>query len=140
MKLYTVSCVNNNICDCMKEYLLRLVLISLVITMYFIDTGEVKPVVRGSTDSIVILPLNEGTQFTLFSSSVDNVGNRQPLTQSMQDSVYLEFPIVGIQCPDDCSGNGNCTLFGDCVCENGHYGDNCSQSTLICNKCMYIHL
>ena len=85
------------------------------------------PVVRGSTDNVVILPLNEGTQFTLFTSSVDYVGNREPLAESMQAYTTLDFPISIIMCPNNCSNNGNCTIFGDCLCEAGFYGSDCSQ-------------
>lgn len=85
------------------------------------------PVVSGSTNDVVILPLSEGTRFTLFSSSVDNVGNRRPLRNAMQDYVQLDFPIVLATCPSNCSSNGNCTVFGDCLCEDGFYGSDCSQ-------------
>ena len=89
---------------------------------------EITPVVRGSTNDIVILPLNDGgTEFRLATSSVDNVGNRRLLTESMQDSVLLNFPIIEIQCPNNCSDRGNCTVFGICVCEPGSYGSGCGQ-------------
>lgn len=91
------------------------------------DGNEVIPVVTGSRDDVAILPLSQGTQFTLFTTPVDNVGNRKPLEVSMQDSIEIEFPIVIATCPNNCSGNGNCTVFGDCVCDDGFYGNNCSE-------------
>ena len=89
--------------------------------------GAIRPVIRGSVDDVVILPLSEGTQFTLFSSSIDNVGNRGPLDSAMLSYVTLEFPIERASCPNNCSNSGNCTVFGDCVCEEGYYGSDCSQ-------------
>ncbi len=98
----------------------------LLINCYFLDGNEV-PVVTGSRDNIAILPLSQGSHFILFSSPVDNVGNRKPLERAMQDLVEIHFPIVVIPCPNNCSNNGNCTAFGDCVCEDGYYGSNCSE-------------
>ena len=39
----------------------------------------------------------------------------------------LNFPIIEIQCPNNCSDRGNCTVFGICVCEPGNYGSDCGQ-------------
>ena len=81
----------------------------------------------GSKDNVAILPLSQGTHFTLFSAPVDNVGNRKPLEVAMAEAVEVEFNVVIPTCPNNCSGNGNCTTYGDCVCEDGFYGINCSE-------------
>lgn len=91
---------------------------------------EAVPVVSGSVNDIVILPLSEETQFTLFTSSVDNVGNRRPLRSAMRDYIQLDFPVVFAMCPRNCSNNGNCSVFGDCLCEDGFYGSDCSQGKI----------
>lgn len=83
--------------------------------------------VTGTKDDIAILPLTQGSQFRLFSSSVDYVGNREPLAASMQDFVDLDFPVILATCANNCSNHGNCTVFGDCICEEGFYGENCSE-------------
>ena len=74
----------------------------LLINCYFLDGNEV-PVVTGSRYNIAILPLSQGSRFTLFSSPVDNVGNRKTLERAMQDLVEIHFPIVVIPCPNNCS-------------------------------------
>lgn len=79
-------------------------------------------------EDVFILPLSQVTQYTLFTSSVDYVGNRKPLNEAVLDFVEFDFPIVIDLCINNCSGNGNCTLFGNCLCEDGYFGNDCSQS------------
>ena len=98
------------------------------------DGSEIIPVATETSSDIVILPLSRGTQFTFLSSPVDNVGNRKTLKQAMRDLARLDFPIVMATCPNNCSDNGNCTVFGDCVCEDGFYGSDCSQGVFPCTQ------
>lgn len=81
----------------------------------------------GTKEDVLLLPIDEGTQFSLISSPEDNVGNRKPLEVAMQQVVVLDFPIMLATCPSNCSSNGNCTVFGDCICDEGFYGFDCSQ-------------
>lgn len=116
------------------------------------DGNEIVPVATETSSDIVILPLSRGTQFALLSSPVDNVGNRKTLKQAMRDLARLDFPIVVAACPNNCSDNGNCTVFGDCVCEDGFYGSICSQGACThallqlqlsdnnYTKCFYCHV
>ncbi len=92
-----------------------------------VDTSEFIPLALGTVDDVVLLQLDKGTNFTLFSSSVDNVDNRLPFQVAMEQHTQLNFPVVMVTCPEDCNGNGNCTVFGDCVCQEGFYGNDCSQ-------------
>lgn len=85
------------------------------------------PVVSRTSNDIVLLPLEEGTQFSFISTAVDNVGNRKPLDEAMEDVMEFDFPVILATCPSNCSDNGNCTTFGFCICEDGYYGDDCSQ-------------
>lgn len=98
---------------------------------FYVPGGEVVPIASGSQNDIAILPLSQGTRFMLFTSPVDNVGNRETLESAMQDLVLLDFPIILATCPNNCSNNGNCTVFGDCLCEDGFYGMNCSEGIYV---------
>ena len=96
--------------------------------LFILGGNKIVPIVSGTKNDIVLLPLGESTQFSLLSTAVDNVGNRKPLGVAMQDIQELDFPIVIATCPNDCTNNGNCTVFGNCICEDGFYGSDCSQS------------
>ena len=85
------------------------------------------PVAISFRDNLIILPLCEEIEFKLFVSAVDNVGNRRPLEESIQDIVTFQFPLDLVMCPNNCSNNGNCTVFGNCQCSLGLYGDDCSR-------------
>ena len=101
--------------------------VTLCVCINFPGGNELVSVVSGTRNDIVILPLSEETEFTFFSSPVDNVGNRRALQSAVQDASQLTFPIVFATCPNNCSNNGNCTVFGDCVCDSGFYGGDCSE-------------
>ena len=92
-----------------------------------IGNGETVPVALGVKNDVVLLQLDEGTSFTFFSSPVDNVDNRAPLQVAMEGLTMLNFPIMLASCPNSCSGSGNCTVYGDCICNDGFYGSDCSQ-------------
>ena len=77
-----------------------------------------------------MLPLSPGSEYTIFASTVDNVGNRRSILEDMQNVMRIDFPIVEVPCPSDCSNRGNCTQFGTCQCDEGFYGPDCSQGIL----------
>lgn len=72
--------------------------LSFLCIMNFPGGNEVVPVVSGVKNDIVILPLSGETEFTFFSSSVDNVGNRRPLQSAVQDTVQLNFNSISPLC------------------------------------------
>ena len=105
----------------------------MLIMNFFSNTenGETVPVALGVKNDVVLLQLDEGISFTFFSSPVDNVDNREPLQVALEGLTMLNFPIMLASCPNNCSGNGNCTVYGDCICNDGSYGSDCSQGESI---------
>lgn len=90
-----------------------------------------QPVLLGTTEDLVILPLSQGSQHQLFASAVDNVGNRQPIGMGTpENAIVIDIPIVQVQCPNNCSLKGNCTALGVCLCQSGYYGNDCSLGNL----------
>ena len=96
-------------------------------------TGDMRaqPLVTGSQDSIAILNLAPGSQYRLFASAVDNVGNQRPSQELIADSLLVDFPISQALCVNNCSNRGSCTTFGTCDCSQGFYGSDCSRG-IIC--------
>ena len=68
-----------------------------------IGGDEIEPVALGTKNDVVLLPLDQGSEFTLFSSSVDNVDNRKPFVVSMEDSMEIRFPVIVVTCTNNCS-------------------------------------
>ena len=93
-------------------------------------SGDIHPIITGLTDDVFILPNSQATRSTFFASSVDNVGNRKPLSEAMLNSVTFDFPVVIGICSNNCSGNGNCTAFGNCICDEGYFGNDCGQGKI----------
>lgn len=81
----------------------------------------------GTKNDVVLLQREEGTSFTLVTSSVDNVDNRKPLRLAMEEPIEINFPIMMASCPNNCSDSGTCTVYGDCICDDGFYGTDCSD-------------
>ena len=88
---------------------------------------EVQPLVLGTRDDVAVLGLSPGSQYQIFASAVDNVGNRPPLEEDMQNVVTIDFPNVERRCPNNCSGRGLCTEFSTCQCSPGYYASDCSR-------------
>ena len=87
-----------------------------------------RPLVLGSKEDLIVLPLSSGQQYQLFTVATDNVGNQESLSEAMANMKTADYPtIVGI-CPNNCSNRGNCTEFSSCRCYAGFYGSDCSQS------------
>ena len=86
---------------------------------------DVKPLILGTKDDIAVLALSPGSQYQIFASAVDNVGNRRSLEEDMQNFVTIDFP--GVVCLNNCSERGVCTEFSTCRCDPGYYGSDCSE-------------
>ena len=93
------------------------------------DMGAI-PLLIGSRDDVAILPLSPGSDYKVFASAVDNVGNRIPPQQEMDNFVLINYPLVASRCVSDCSGRGNCTVYATCECDPGYYGNDCSQGNI----------
>ena len=86
---------------------------------------DVEPLILGTKDDVAVLALSPGSQYRVFASAVDNVGNRRSLEEDMQNFVTIDFP--GVVCPNNCSDRGVCTEFSTCRCAPGYYGNDCSE-------------
>ena len=93
-----------------------------------IDDTRVHPLVMESTSDVIVLPLDAGQQYKLFTIATDNVGNQQELDEAMDNVLTADYPVIIGVCPNDCSNRGNCTELNSCRCESGFYGIDCSQS------------
>lgn len=89
---------------------------------------DVQPLILGTRDDIAVLALSPGSQYRVFASAVDNVGNRRSLEEDMQNLLTVDFP--GGVCLNNCSGRGTCTEFSTCRCDPGYYGSDCSQGNV----------
>ena len=86
---------------------------------------DVEPLILGTKDDVAVLALSPGSQYRVFASAVDNVGNRRSLEEDMQNFLTIDFP--GVVCPNNCSDRGVCTEFSTCRCAPGYYGNDCSE-------------
>ena len=88
-----------------------------------------QPLLLGTTDDVIILPLPQGSQQKLFTAAVDNVGNRQAMPDiAATDSgnvITIDIPAIELQCPSNCSQRGTCAAFGVCLCQSGYFGNDC---------------
>lgn len=92
----------------------------------------VRPLHLGVTENVVVLDLPPGTQYKVFASAVDNVGNRRPLEEDVTETVVvIDVPVNEALCPNNCSDRGNCSNFGTCQCEPGYFGSDCSLGNII---------
>ena len=94
----------------------------------FADDTRVRPLVMESTSDVVVLPLDAGQQYKLFTVATDYVGNQQQLSEAMNNVLTADNPVIIGVCRNDCSSSGNCTELNNCRCESGFYGIDCSQS------------
>lgn len=98
------------------------------------DTGmstTVQPLQLDIAESVVVLPLSPGSQHRVLASAVDNVGNRQPVMDLMNNIVVVDVPLFEALCPNNCSLRGNCSTFRICICEPGYFGNDCSQGGFV---------
>ena len=86
---------------------------------------DLQPLILGTKDDIAVLALSPGSQYQIFASAVDNVGNRRSLEEDMQNFVTIDFP--GVVCLNNCSERGLCTEFSTCRCDPGYYGRDCRE-------------
>ena len=98
--------------------------------IYIAEDMATTPLLSGSRDDVAILPLSPGAEYRVFASAVDNVGNRIPPQQQMDNYVLINYPITASRCISDCSGRGNCTVYATCECDPGYYGNDCSQGNI----------
>ena len=91
-----------------------------------------QPILIGSRADVAVLSLPVGSEYKFFASAVDNVGNRRPLQEDMENLLLVDFQIVESFCINSCSQRGNCTEFGTCMCNSGFYGSDCSQGNHEC--------
>ena len=95
---------------------------------YLTDELSVTPLVFGITDSVINLPLAPGSTYRIIAIATDHVGNMQGV-DDMDNVFVIDFPLLTSFCPNNCSGSGNCTTLGTCVCESGSFGNDCSDGT-----------
>ena len=126
------GCVSS--CDlwiyvCVKVCLISVVQLCKPVFYIAEDMGAI-PLLNGSRDDVAILPLSPGSDYKVFASAVDNVGNRIPPQQQMDNFVLINYPFAASRCVSDCSGRGNCTVYATCECDLGYYGNDCSQGNI----------
>ena len=108
--------------------------------IYIAEDMATTPLLSGSRDDVAILPLSPGAEYRVFASAVDNVGNRIPPQQQMDNYVLINYPITASRCSSDCSGRGNCTVYATCECDPGYYGNDCSQGNISTDIVIFIGL
>ena len=91
------------------------------------DSESIHPLVRKSKANLIVLPVEAGFRYRLFSRATDNVGNQQPLEEAMENVMDVDYQASAGVCPNDCSNRGNCSELNTCICDAGYFGSDCSE-------------